>query len=76
MGDLDLVREARGLKNDKIMTNRLLDEEQQTMKNSLMGDLGKDMDDVLSGRVKVKLSWKEKIKYKVNFWLNKFFKTF
>lgn len=76
MSDLDLVREARGLKNDKIMTNRLLDEEQQTMKNSLMGDLGKDMDDVLSGRVKVKLSWKEKIKYKVNFWLNKFFKTF
>lgn len=76
MSNLDLVREARGLKNDKIMTNRLLDEEQQTMKNSLMGDLGKDMDDVLSGRVKVKLSWKEKIKYKVNFWLNKFFKTF
>lgn len=76
MSDLDLVREARGLKNDKIMTNRLLDEEQQTMKNSLMGDLGKDMDDVLSGRVKIKLSWKEKIKYKVNFWLNKFFKTF
>ena len=35
------------------------------MANLLLNDMGKDMDDVLKGKVKVKFSWKEKMKYKI-----------
>ena len=42
----------------------------------LRGSMGKDIDDVLSGKVKVKLSFFEKMKYKINFWLDKIFNTF
>ena len=46
------------------------------LQKSLLGDMGKDMDDVLSGKVKVKLPLLMRIKYKINFWIDKLFKIF
>ena len=69
-------REKRALDNDRLMSRRALNFQQRRIAEELLGDMGKDMDDVLSGKVKVKLPLLMRIKYKINFWLNKLFKTF
>lgn len=76
MSDIELNREARELKNEKVLSELIMNSQKDMLSRSLLGDWGKDIDDVLSGKVKVKLSWKEKLKYKINFWINKFFKIF
>ena len=38
----------------------------------LNGSMGKDIDDVLSGKKQVKLTWRQKMKYKID----NFFKLF
>lgn len=76
MTDIVLNREKRALNNDKLMTKRALEFQQNLMANELLGSMGNDINDVLSGKVKVKLSFWEKMKYKVNFWIDKLFKLF
>lgn len=73
---VELNREVRNLENDKNMSILAIKNEQEKMARMLRGSMGKDIDDVLSGKVKVKLSFFEKMKYKVNFWLDKIFNTF
>ena len=73
---VELNREVRNLENDKKMSILAIKNEQEKMARMLRGSMGKDIDDVLSGKVKVKLSFFEKIRYKVNFWLDKIFNTF
>ena len=62
--DYELYRETRGLKNDKIMTQRAVDFEKNRWADMLKGPMGKDIDDVLSGKKKVRLTWNEVINYK------------
>lgn len=76
MSNIAANREKRALDNDRLMSRRALNFQQRRIAEELLGDMGKDMDDVLSGKVKVKLPLLMRIKYKINFWLNKFFKTF
>ena len=76
MKKAELNREVRNLENDKKMSILAIKNEQEKMARMLRGSMGKDIDDVLSGKVKVKLSFFEKMKYKVNFWLDKIFNTF
>ena len=76
MTDIVLNREKRALDNDKLMTKRALEFQQNFMANELLGSMGNDIHDVLTGKVKVKLSFWEKMKYKVNFWIDKLFKLF
>ena len=76
MTDIVLNREKRALDNDKLMIKRALEFQQNLMANELLGSMGNDINDVLSGKVKVKLSFWEKMKYKVNFWIDKLFKLF
>lgn len=76
MSNIAANREKRALDNDRLMSRRALNFQQRRIAQELLGDMGKDMDDVLSGKVKVKLPLLMRIKYKINFWLNKFFKTF
>jgi hypothetical protein len=71
MGDYELNRELRGLKNDKIMTERAVDSEKNRWAELLKGELGQDMKDVLSGKKKVKLSFKEKMNYRFKYYKNK-----
>ena len=73
---VELNREVRNLENDKKMSILAIKNEQEKMARMLRGSMGKDIDDVLSGKVKVKLSFFEKMKYKINFWLDKIFNTF
>jgi hypothetical protein len=68
--DYNLQREIRGLKNDKLMSERAVNYEKNKWANLLSGEMGKDINDVLSGKVKVKLSWKERYKYKIKRLIN------
>lgn len=76
MSDMALVREKRALDNDRLMTRRALNIQQNQIAMDLQNGMGQDMMDVLSGKIKVKLSFKERIKYKIKFFLKKIFKTF
>lgn len=69
--DYELTREARGLKNDKIMTERAVDYEKNRWAEMLKGNLGEDIKDVLSGKKKVRLTFNEVINYKLRFYKNK-----
>ena len=73
--DYNLQREIRGLKNDKLMSERAVNYEKNKWANLLSGEMGKDINDVLSGKVKVKLSWKERYKYKIKRLINSFRKN-
>ena len=61
---IELNREVRGLKNDRLMTERAVDSEKGRWAEMLRGSVGADINDVLSGRKKVRLTFKEWITYK------------
>lgn len=74
--DYELNRELRGWKNDKIMTERAVESERNRWANMLKGSIGQDMKDVLSGKKKIKLTFKEVVNYKWKFYKNKIKKVF
>ena len=74
--DYELTRELRGWKNDKIMTERAVDFEKNRWADLLKGEMGKDIDDVLSGKKKVRLTFNEVLNYKLKFYKNKIKKMF
>lgn len=76
MSNIAANREKRALDNDRLMSRRAINFQQRRIAEELLGDMGKDMDDVLSGKVKVKLPLLMRIKYKINFWIDKLFKLF
>lgn len=69
-------REVVHLRNDKKMTERALMSQRNEWNRLLNGSLGKDMEDVLSGRKKVTLSFKERLNYKIKLFKNKLRKLF
>lgn len=76
MSNIAANREKRALDNDRLMSRRAINFQQRRIAEELLGDMGKDIDDVLSGKVKVKLPLLMRIKYKINFWIDKLFKIF
>ena len=74
--DINTSRELRALKNDMLMTEKAVQYQQNAWKEKLKGGVGEDIDDVLSGRVKVKLTWKEKLGYKLRYLKAKLMKLF
>jgi len=74
--DYELLRETRGLKNDKLMTERAVEFEKNRWAEMLKGEVGNDMKDVLSGKKKVKLTFNEIISYKLRLYKNKIKKLF
>jgi len=72
----ELFKELRGLENDRLMNERILDGVRGDIAKTLNGLMGDDIKDVLEGKKVVKLTFKEKIKYKVNLWFNKLFEVF
>lgn len=68
----ELRTELRGLKNDKLMTERAIETEKAKWAEMLKGSIGQDMDDVLSGKKKVKLSFKERFRNRWRKFLNIF----
>lgn len=73
---IDTNRELNQLNNDRKIMEIELSNERDRIANLLIGEMGKDIDDVLCGKKVVKLSFFEKVKYKINFFLDKLFKTF
>lgn len=71
----ELNREYRELENEKKLYNRIIKSEQETFAKSLKGSIGKDMEEVLTGKKVVKLSLIETINYKIKKFLTKLFKT-
>ena len=73
---LDNDVEAYWKHMDKIDSNIDWEKEQSIQKNQfaemLLGAMGKDMNEVMSGKVKVKLPLRLRIKY----WFERFFKMF
>lgn len=63
-------REMNGLINDRLMTERSIKSQQDKWSTMLNGTLGKDIDGVLNGKIKVKLPLSLKIKYWLNNLLN------
>jgi hypothetical protein len=72
----ELFKELRGLENDRLMNDRILDGVRGDIAKKLNGLMGDDIKDVLEGKKVVKLTFKEKIKYKINSWFNKLFEVF
>ena len=73
MSNWELNRELKEIDKEREIFTQELTNKRQHMANILLNDMVKDMDDVLSGKVKVKLSWKEKMKYKIKHYINKLF---
>lgn len=69
---MELNRELEGLKNDKALYEVELENERKKYAEMLRNDLGKDINDVLHGKIKVKLTFKEKLKYFINMIFDKF----
>ena len=76
MTNIAANREKKALENDILMSRRALNFQQRKIAQELLGNMGKDIDSVLSGKVKVKLPFLMRLRYKVNFWIDKLFKTF
>lgn len=73
MSNWELNRELKEIDKEREIFTQELTNKRQHMANLLLNDMGKDMDDVLKGKVKVKLSWKERMKYKIKYYINKLF---
>ena len=52
----ELETEVKGLQNDRRMTDLAVKSVKEEMKQSLLGEMGEDMMDVLDGKKKVTLS--------------------
>lgn len=76
LGKLDFETEQYWKEQDRLDETTDWNKVQEYQKNMfaemLKGDLGKDITDVTSGKVKVKLPFKLKLKY----WFEKLFKMF
>ena len=75
MTDLAVSREKKALDSEKNMSRKALSFQRNKIAEELLGGMGKDMEDVLSGKVKVRLPFFMRLKYKINFFVNKIFKS-
>ena len=76
MSDVLVKKELRGLESDRLMAKLAIENERDKYANLLRGNMGKDINDVLSGKVVVKLTAKEKFKYKLKSFFDRLFKMF
>ena len=60
----NIERELKGLENDREMSEKALESHKERYAKMMLGGLGEDIDAVLSGKRKVKLTFKERVKYK------------
>lgn len=74
--EIALDKELRGLRNDKKMTERVIDCQKQEMLKQLKGEMGDDMMAVLNGEKKVELGKLEKKKFQLKLFFRKIFRMF
>jgi hypothetical protein len=73
MSNWEINKELSELNKDKKIFKEELEKHKNQMAHLLLNEMGKDIDDVINGNVKIKLSFKEKIKYKLKYFLDKIF---
>lgn len=73
MSNWELNRELKEMNKEHDLFMQELSNQRQYMAKMLLNDMGKDMNDVLNGKTKVKMSFWLKLKYKVNYYINKLF---
>lgn len=76
MSEFELNRELREWQKENNNYEAELSRQRQIMAQSLKEEMGRDMMNVLSGKVQIKLSLWERIKYKIRFYLDKLFEIF
>ena len=74
--DIELKREIQGLRGDIEMTKLAVESMQRDMERMLKGEMGEDIDAVLSGERVVKATRSEKAKFRISSWLRRFFSMF
>ena len=74
--EIVLDKELRGLRNDKKMTERVIDCQKQEMLTQLKGEMGDDMMAVLNGEKIVELGKLEKKKFQIKLFFRKIFRMF
>ena len=65
--EYEISKELRSLNGERALGNKMLDGQRNQMAEMLRGGMGRDMMDVLSGKKKVKLPWKQRFKRKMDF---------
>lgn len=73
MSNWEINRELREIEKEKEIFSNELSKQRNYISNMLLNEMGEDINNVLNGKVKVKLSWKEKMGYKIKNFFNKLF---
>lgn len=76
MNDIGLSRELKGYEGDKKMAKMAISVTQNQMKEQLLGDMGKDMKDVLDGKRFVTVSKYKKKKFQILSWFRRLLRKF
>ena len=72
----DISRELKKLTADKMTCQRELESTRKQMEYMLHHEMGKDINNVLSGKIVVKLSLYDRLKYNIKYFFDKLFNIF
>ena len=75
MSNWELNRELKESEKERLIYSKELENKRQQMADMLLNDMGKDIEDVMKGNVKIKLTFWEKIKYSLRYYIDKIFNT-
>lgn len=75
MSNWEINKELSELNKDKKIFKEELEKHKNQMAHLLLNEMGKDIDNVINGNVKIKLTWGEKLKYKIKYYVDKIFNT-
>lgn len=75
MSNWEINRELKEIEKEKEIFSNELSKQRNYISNMLLNEMGEDINNVLNGKVKVKLSWKEKMGYKIKNFFNKLFEV-
>lgn len=72
----ELEREISLLESDRSASDKAIRSRMDAYSKMFQGEMGKDIDEVLSGRRKVKMTFREKMKYKIRYIIDTIFRIF
>ena len=75
MSNWELNRELAEYENDKKKIEIELNRHREQYAEMLKNEIGKDINDVFNGKVKVKLKFKDRFKYKIKVFFERLFNT-
>ena len=73
MSNWEIDKELRELNKDKKTFEDELERHKNQMAQLLLNEMGEDINNVINGMVKVKLTRREKLKYKIKYYIDKIF---